>query len=42
MIMEGREDITGTCKVAKIEILPQKGKGREIESQGNVRFETEF
>jgi valyl-tRNA synthetase len=42
MIMEGREDITGTCKVAKIEILPQKGKGREIESHGNVCFETEF
>lgn len=34
MITQGKEDIAGTCKVADIQVLPKKGKGREIKPYG--------
>ncbi len=41
-IMANSEDIVGTCKVAKIEVLPKEGEGREIEPYSNLRFVTEY
>ena len=41
-IVEGKEDITGTCKVASIEILPKKGEGKEVKPYDNVHFSAEF
>jgi valyl-tRNA synthetase len=40
-IIEGKEDIAGTCKVADIQVSIEKGKGREIKSYG-VRFIAEY
>jgi len=42
IIMEGRQDISGTCKVANIEIIPEKGEGREIKPYNNVWFIAEY
>ncbi|MGC9345394.1 MAG: class I tRNA ligase family protein, partial [Candidatus Bathyarchaeales archaeon] len=42
IIMEGRQDISGTCKVANIEVVPKKGEGREIKPYGNIRFIAEY
>ncbi len=42
IIMEGGEDIAGTCKVANIKVLPEKGEGREIAQYSNVRFVAEY
>ena len=36
-ITEGKEDISATCKIADIEVLPSKGDGRDIEPY-SVRF----
>jgi valyl-tRNA synthetase len=41
MISEGKGDIAGTCKVADIRILPEKGEGREIKLH-DVRFAVEY
>jgi valyl-tRNA synthetase len=35
---EGSEDIMGTCKVEKLNILPQKGEGLVVEGYPEVRF----
>ena len=40
-LMEGREDISGTCKVASMEILPDKGHGREVKPF-DLRFITDY
>jgi len=42
IIMEGREDISGTCKVANIEVLPKKGEGREIKPYSDIQFLAEY
>ena len=42
IIKEGREDIAGTCKVAEIEIMPEKGEGREITPYSNIWFVAEY
>ncbi|HXX88097.1 MAG TPA: valine--tRNA ligase [Candidatus Acidoferrum sp.] len=42
IIDEGREDITGACKIADMEILAEKGEGREIRSFGNIHIALEF
>jgi valyl-tRNA synthetase len=42
IIAEGRGDIVGTCKVARLEVLEEKGSGREIAQFANVRFVTEY
>ena len=41
-IERGREDITGTCKALKIEIVASTGEGREVKPYGNVRFVAEY
>jgi valyl-tRNA synthetase len=42
IITDGGEDIAGTCKVASLEVLAEKGSGREIAQFANVRFITEY
>jgi valyl-tRNA synthetase len=42
IIKEGGEDIAGTCKVARLEVLAEKGGGREIAQFANVSFITEY
>jgi valyl-tRNA synthetase len=42
IITEGSEDIAGTCKVASLEVLAEKGSGREIAQFADVRFVTEY
>jgi valyl-tRNA synthetase len=42
IIMEGREDISGTCKVANIEVVPEKGEGRDVKPYSNIRFFAEY
>jgi valyl-tRNA synthetase len=37
-LAESSEDIVGTCKIEKISILPQEGKGVEVQGYGDVRF----
>jgi len=36
------EDIIGTLKAEKIEVLPEKGEGREVEGYSNVNFIAEY
>jgi valyl-tRNA synthetase len=42
IIMEGRDDISGTCKVADIEVLPEKGEGREVKPYSDICFIAEY
>jgi valyl-tRNA synthetase len=37
-----QEDIKGTCKIEKMKILEQKGKGREIRNYPSVKFVAEY
>lgn len=37
-----QESIIGTCKIAKMKILAQKGKGKEVRDYPNVRFVAEY
>jgi valyl-tRNA synthetase len=41
-IHECEEDIAGTCKIAKIDVLAKKGEGRTVESHDDVHFVAEF
>ncbi len=41
-IIGGREDITGTCKVADIEVVVGKGEGQEVEPYDDIHFVTEY
>lgn len=41
-ISECEEDIAGTCKIAKIDVLAKKGEGRAVESHDDVHFVAEF
>jgi len=42
VILSGSEDIAGTCKVARLEVLAEKGSGREIAQFADVHFVTEY
>jgi valyl-tRNA synthetase len=42
IIMDGRRDISGTCKVADIEVVPEEGDGREIKPYSNISFVAEY
>ncbi len=42
MITEGGVDIVGACKVASLEVLAEKGSGREIAQYGDVHFVVEY
>ena len=37
-----REDIEGTCKTEKIDILSEEGDGKEVPGYPNLRFATEY
>jgi len=41
-VMAGKEDISGTCKVAYLEILLKKGEGREVKPYGKICFSVEY
>jgi valyl-tRNA synthetase len=41
-LMRGKEDIAGTCKIADIEIIADKGGGREVEPYDRIHFVTEY
>jgi len=36
------EDVEGTCKAEKIEILPEKGEGKEVQEYPNIRFVAKY
>jgi valyl-tRNA synthetase len=38
----GKKDIMGACKIAGMEILAEKGTGREVKSYDNVKLAVEF
>jgi valyl-tRNA synthetase len=42
ILNQAQEDIKGTCKIEKLEILARKGKGREVRDHPNVRFVAEY
>jgi valyl-tRNA synthetase len=42
IITEGSEDIAGTCKVASLKVLAEKGNGREIAQFADVHFTSEY
>jgi valyl-tRNA synthetase len=42
MIMAGAADITGTCKVERLEVHEERGSGREITQYPDVHFVTEY
>jgi valyl-tRNA synthetase len=42
IISENKEDIIGTCKIAMLEILSEKGKGRQVQNFPEVSFISEY
>jgi len=42
ILNQTREDIEGTCKTKKIDILPEEGEGEEVLGYPNVRFAAEY
>jgi valyl-tRNA synthetase len=42
IIREGEGDITGTCKVASLKVLAEKGSGKEIAQHPEVHFVAEY
>jgi hypothetical protein len=41
-LSENKEDIAGTCKISHIEILLEKGKGRQIQEFPEISFLSEY
>jgi len=41
-LMEGKDDISGTCKVSHFEILLSKGEGKEVKPYADVHFVAEY
>jgi valyl-tRNA synthetase len=42
VLNQTREDIMGTCKIDKMEILTQKGEGREVQNYPEISFVAEY
>jgi valyl-tRNA synthetase len=42
IIKEGSIDILGTCKITNLEVLPEKGNGRELSQYSHVHFTSEY
>ncbi len=42
IIMEGSEDIVGTCKVTSLEVLAEKGNGTQIAQFTDMHFIAEY
>jgi valyl-tRNA synthetase len=41
-LMEASEDISGTCKVASLKVLAEKGNGRQIAQFADMHFNAEY
>ncbi|MDH5459922.1 MAG: valine--tRNA ligase, partial [Candidatus Bathyarchaeota archaeon] len=41
-LMDGKEDIAGTCKATKIEVIAETGEGRDVKPYSNIRFIAEY
>jgi len=42
IISESKEDIVGTCKIVHMEILSEKGKGRQVPEKPEITFVSEY
>jgi len=42
VLRQAEEDLVGTCKIEKIEIVKGKGEGKELQGYADVRFRTEY
>ncbi|MEM2386025.1 MAG: class I tRNA ligase family protein, partial [Candidatus Bathyarchaeia archaeon] len=42
IIEENKEDVAGTCKIMKLEVLPQKGEGRQVPQYPELSFTSEY
>jgi valyl-tRNA synthetase len=42
LISENKADIIGTCKIAMLEILSEKGKGRQVQNFPEISFISEY
>ena len=42
ILNQALDDIAGTCKPKKIQILPEKGEGRRVEEHPNVQFTADY
>jgi valyl-tRNA synthetase len=42
ILEDGKDDIVGTCKIVELEILPEKGEGRETLGYPIIRFIAEY
>jgi len=42
IISENKEDIIGTCKIAQLEILSEKGRGRTVQEIPEISFTSEY
>ncbi|MDW8022683.1 MAG: valine--tRNA ligase [Nitrososphaerota archaeon] len=42
ILTRNKEDILGTCKILQIEILPEKGGGRQLPQYAEVSFTSEY
>jgi valyl-tRNA synthetase len=41
-LSENKEDIVGTCKISQLEILSEKGKGRQVQTIPEMSFISEY
>ncbi len=42
LLSENKEDIIGTCKIVMLEILSEKGKGRQVQNYPEISFISEY
>jgi hypothetical protein len=42
IISENKEDIVGTCKISQLEILSEKGNGRQVQEIPEMSFISEY
>ncbi|MGQ9625111.1 MAG: valine--tRNA ligase, partial [Candidatus Bathycorpusculaceae bacterium] len=42
ILSENKEDIIGTCKIAMLEILSEKGKGRQVQNFPEISFVSKY
>jgi valyl-tRNA synthetase len=42
MLNENKQDIAGTCKILEVEVLHEKGEGRQVEGYPEVSFISEY
>jgi len=42
VLCENKEDIAGSCKISEIEVLPEKGEGRQVQEFPEISFVSEY